>query len=449
MRRPLVLTLALLALLAAAIGAWAYWSAPGAGSAGASSGSFTPATISVAPVGSHSVTVSWSEQASLVPTPLGDGTITYAVQRRLDSGSWAALLDGGCAADKPHGTTSCVDAPPASGSYSYRVVATHATWTATSNVPAPVSVTLDTIAPANAISLSGVTGGAFKDASTVYYRGAAAGSFTLTNAVSDSGSGPASSQTAALTGTSTGWSHSPSTVSSPAGGPYVSNAFSWSASTTSAPGETVTGSDGAGNTTQTALTFTADDVAPGGGGVDATGLVGTNGRYSTSTSLSVAFSAGTDAGSGMATSGAQLRRSTAPLESTSNGNGVCVVPYSDSVLVQDDPVSPVADVAPAAPACYRYEYVVFDGVGNKTIYTGLNIKIDTTAPAAPTLGYSDLTNVYRNASTLYYRSNASSGAFTVTAAATDATSGIASYAFPILPSGWTATAGALGVNTYS
>ena len=448
MRRPLVHTLALLALLAAAIGAWAYWSAPGAGSASAASGSFMPATISVSALGSNAVTVTWSQQASLVPTPLGDGTITYAVQRRLDSGSWAALLDGGCTADKPHGTTSCVDAPPASGSYSYRVVASHASWTATSNVPAPVAVTLDTIAPATAITLSGVSGGAFKDAATVYYRGAAAGSFTLTNAVSDSGSGPASSATAALTGTSTGWSHSPSTVSSPAGGPYVSNAFSWSASTTSGPGETVTGSDGADNTTQTALTFTADDVGPAGGAVDATGLVGFAGRYSTSTSLSVGFSAGTDSGSGMATSGAQLRRSTAPLESTANGNGICMVPYSDSVLVESDPVSPVTDVLPDQ-ACYRYEYVVFDRVGNKTIYTGLNIKMDTTAPTAPTLAYSGLSNVYRNASTLYYRSNASSGAFTVTAAAADAASGIASYAFPTLPAGWTATAGVRGVNTYS
>lgn len=448
MRRPLVITLSVLAALAAAIAVWAYWTAPGGGTASAASGSLAAATIGLSAADFNSVTVSWSEQASLVPASPASSAITYSVERKLGGGSWVALVAGGCSGTKPHGTASCADAVPVSGSYSYRVVASYYGWTATSNEPAPVSVTVDTAAPANAITLTGITGDAVKDADTVYYRGTAAGSFTLTNAVSDSGaSGPASSRTAALAGTATGWSHTPSTVSSPAGGPYVSNAFAWSASTTSSPSERVTGSDAAGNTTATELTFSADDAGPTGGMVDATGLGGTGARYSSTTALSIAFSAGGDAGAGMATSTRRLRRSTATLTSGGTANGSCGS-FGTAVQVgADDPVSPVAD-APTGQACHRYEYVVSDRLGNSTTYTSPDIKIDTSAPVAPGLAFSAMTNVHRNASTLYYRSAATSGAFTVTAAATDANSGIDGYAFPTLPAGWTRSTGA-DASTYS
>ena len=434
-----------LVLATSALVAWAYWSAPGTGSSSTPSGSLTAATISVPAAALNSVTVTWTQQASLVPVSADNSAITYSVERKLGSGPWAAVVSGGCSGAKPYGVTSCSDAPAVDGSYSYRVVATYHGWTATSNEAGPVTVTIDTTAPANAITLSSVTGGAFKSGATVYYRGVAAGSFRLTNAVSDSGpSGPASSATAVLSGTSTGWTHSPSVVSTPAGGPYVSSAFSWSAATTTSPGETVTGADVAGNTAATALTFTDDSVAPAGGTVDATGLGGTGGRYSTSTGLSIAFSAGTEAGSGLAT-GAQLQRASASLTA-----GSCGTYGAYAQVGANDPASPVANTVPADQTCYRYRYVVSDRVGNPaTTYTSADIKVDTTAPAAPTLAFSALTNTYRGASTLYYRSNATSGAFTVTASATDATSGIVSYAFPTLPSGWSAAAGGLGVNTYS
>jgi len=125
-----------------------------------------------------------------------------------------------------------------------------------------LAVQIDAIAPASSISLSSQTGGSYKSGSTVYYRGAAAGSLRLTNAVTDAGSGGASSTTAALTGTTTGWTHTAGTISTPLGGPYVSSAFSWVAGTTSSPGETVTTADNAGNTTATALTFVNDSTAP-------------------------------------------------------------------------------------------------------------------------------------------------------------------------------------------
>jgi hypothetical protein len=201
--------------------------------------------------------------------------------------------------------------------------------------------------------------------------------------------------------------------------------------------------------TSTATTTVVDASGPTGGSVDATGLVGTGARYSTSTTLSIVLAKGTDP-AGLAASGAKLRRSTATLTSGGTANGSCGSYPAATQIGADDPASPVADTVPAGQACYRYEYDVADTLGNRTTYTSPDIKIDTTAPAAaPTFAFSGLTNTYWSGSTLYYRSNATGGSFTATAGASDADSGIASFAFPSLPAGWTGTAGALGVNTYS
>jgi hypothetical protein len=90
---------------------------------------------------------------------------------------------------------------------------------------------VDTQGPANSITLSNVSpgGSTLKVGTRIYYRGAVTGggSFKLTNAVTDGEAGPSSSTTAALGGTTSGWSHTPSTVSTPAGGPYDSNSFGW------------------------------------------------------------------------------------------------------------------------------------------------------------------------------------------------------------------------------
>ncbi len=321
-----------LVLAGSGVAAWAYWTASGAGGATAASGSFAAATISVPGAGINTVTVTWDQQASVPPDPAQNGDISYAVERKLAGGSWGDVSSGSCSTDRPYGVSSCSDAPPVSGSYSYRAVARYRSWTATSSEQGPVVFTIDT------------------------------------------------------------------------------------------PG-------------------------PSGGSVDAAGLVGTGGRYSTSTALSILLDKGTDP-SGVAPSGAKLRRSTAPL--TSSGDDGSCGSYDASVQVgADDPVSPVATTAPGGQACYRYEYVVADTLGNSTTYTSPDIKIDTSAPGAPALGFSDPTNTHWSDPTLFYRSTAASGAFTLTAAAIDATSGIAAYALPILPAGWTVIAGGRGVNTYS
>ena len=136
----------------------------------------------------------------------------------------------------------------------------------------------------------------------------------------------------------------------------------------------------------------ADVAGPTGGSVDATGLVGTGSRYSTSTTLSLALVDGTDP-SGIADSGAQLLRATGTLTSGGTADGVCGTFGSYTQVGGDDPTSPVADTV-ADQACYSYRYVVMDSLGNTTTYTSPGIKVETTAPAAPTLSYSAFTNAY-------------------------------------------------------
>ncbi|MDQ2967720.1 MAG: chitobiase/beta-hexosaminidase C-terminal domain-containing protein, partial [Actinomycetota bacterium] len=164
---------------------------------------------------------------------------------------------------------------------------------------AGTQIRIDKTNPANALTLSSVSpaGSALKAGNTVYYRGvqAGGGSFKITNTVTDSGgSGPASSATAALGGTATGWTHTPSTVSTPAGGPYDSNTFTWAQSTSSSPTEVVTAADTAGNTTAAAaLTFTNDSTAPAGGGALTVNGTVASGGGSSSYSSSGSFTIGT------------------------------------------------------------------------------------------------------------------------------------------------------------
>ncbi len=302
-------------------------------------------------------------------------------------------------------------------------------------------VRLDVTPPTNSLSLTNVTGGLYPTTgplaggATVYYRGAAAGSFTVRNALADAVSGPSSSATSVLSGGAGGWSHSPSTVTAPAGGPYVSATFSWGAGTPSAPSESVTGTDVADNFASTTLQLTDDSAGPSGGSVDATGLGGTSSRYSTSTTLSVSFAKGGDAGSGVAATGAKLLRASALLTSDGHSNGSCGGYGAFAQVGPDDPSSPFTDNAAGgvtAGHCYRYAYVVPDNVGNSTTYVSPDIKVDTTGPVAPSVSLSGATgNTFVSGNTVYINAQAGrSGGFQVGAATTDGDSGILKVSFP-------------------
>ena len=161
-------------------------------------------------------------------------------------------------------------------------------------------------------------------------------------------------------------------MSDAAGGPYVSAPFSWAAGTTSAPSEAVTGRDVAGNSAVTGLAFTNDSTAPTAGTI--TYADGASGQ-----SVSISFTTGTDAGSGIATR--RLQRATATLSGGSCGSWSG---FADIGAV--GPTSPYVDGS-LAIACYKYRYVVTDRVGNQDVATsGSVVKVGYGGGIASTPG---------------------------------------------------------------
>ncbi len=350
--------------------AWAFWLATTtAGSNGASAATSvnagaTPTASAVGP----SVTVSWA--ASTLAS--GQAVTGYLIKRYDASTLVAQTILSACAGTVT--STSCVESSVPTGTWKYSVTPVFATnWVGAESAKS-ATVTVDATPPTNSITLSNISGGAFLSGSTIYYAGAAAGSLTMRNAVADGGSGPASSQTAALTGMTTGWTHTPSTVSTPAGGPYVSAPFAWTAGTTSGPGEVVTGRDVAGNTTTTSFTFVNDSTAPSAGTISY--LDG----YQPGLSVPVTFAAGTDGGSGLATR--QLQRSYALLT-----NGNCGTFNAFTNIGPDNPTSVYTDTAVSNSTCYKYRFVVTDHVGNQTIATSASVsKVDYAGAVYNTTG---------------------------------------------------------------
>jgi hypothetical protein len=300
--------------------------------------------------------------ATLSQNPNGSGWITASpVQVTLTAtdtgGSGVAAIryttDG---TDPTSSTTAATYSAPISLT-STATVRYHATDVAgNASAAASRSVPIDAVAPGSTVTLSSAVN-AFKNGNVIYFRGSAAGAFTLTSTVTDAISGPASSRTAALAGTSTGWAHTASTVTAPAGGPYVSNAFTWTTGTTSEPAGTVTAVDAAGNTTATPLSFVNDSVAPIGGSISYTS------GYLSSASVSVTWATGTDSGSGVATATGQLQRASAPMTA-----GVCGT-YATFTTIATPVASPYADTTVAASTCNQYRYLISDAVGNQTTYT--------------------------------------------------------------------------------
>jgi hypothetical protein len=157
-----------------------------------------------------------------------------------------------------------------------------------------------------------------------------------------------------------------STVSAPAGGPYVSNPFSWTAATTSAPTQTVISRDVSNNTAQNTLSFVDDSAAP------TPGTVSYPNGYQPDQSVVVTANAGTDSGSGVLT--AQLQRSKAVLTGGTCGE------FDDFVNVGGDDPGTYTDSNVTDGWCYRYRFVVTDRVGNRHIATSSSVaKVDSSS----------------------------------------------------------------------
>ncbi len=349
--------------------AWASWSTHstigghGAGAATSVNRGSTPTAVAAG----ADVSLDWP--ASTLST--GDAVTGYRVARYDAQNSSPETVLAGCAGTRTLRT--CTESGLPDGRWVYTitpVIGTH--WSGPEGPPS-APVTTDSTAPANALTSTALSGNALQSGTTIYYRGTAAGSFTLTNAVTDALSGPASSATAALTGTTAGWTHVPSTVSSPDAGPFVSNGFSWSAGTTGSATEVVTGRDVAGNARTTTLSFVDDSTGPTGG------TISFPDGYQTDPSVTVTFGAGTDNGSGVASG--TLQRAVASLTSGSCGT---FSGYTD--LGSSSPTSPVIDAGVAEGYCYSYRYVETDRLGNQGITTTAAVaKIDPYA-GGPNLG---------------------------------------------------------------
>lgn len=222
-----------------------------------------------------------------------------------------------------------------------------------------VTVRLDTAGPTNSIALTNQSSASsFLTGDTVFYKGNTTGSFALRNSVGDALSGPKSSATAALGGTATGWSHTPSTVTTPTfGSSYDSGAFSWAANTSSSPTEIVTSADIADNTTsRTALTFVNDVSAPTGGSLVV------NGGSSTSSTSAFAITSRTnfsgDLGSGLASS-------VLTVQSESYDGTTCGAPGSGGPFMSPTTVSGTTQPSGVQRGyCYVYTLTGTDNVGN-------------------------------------------------------------------------------------
>ena len=349
-RRLVALPLVLSLTGGAAWGYWAAGSVAGGGGAAAAA-SVGPGTTPAVSATGPGVTVSWG--ASTLSS--GQAVSGYRLTRYDAAALTVQPIGAGCAGTLT--ALTCLETGVPSGSWKYSVTPVFATNWQGAESALSATVTSDATPPVNAITLSGVTGGAYMNGATVYYRGAAAGSFSLTNALTDAGSGPASSQTAALAATPTGWTHSPSTVSAPSGGPYTSTAFSWTAATTSAPTEAVTGRDVRGNTAVTTLSFVNDSTAP------TAGTLSYADGYQPGRAVAIAFTAGADGGSGLAAH--QLQRAAAPLLT----GGTCGTFALFAVVGPVNPVSPYTDRQVTNGVCYTYRYVATDRVGNQAAAT--------------------------------------------------------------------------------
>lgn len=347
--------------------AWAYWTAASLpGGNGLSAAATVPqGATPTTSVTTQNVTVSWAAR-----TLSSGGAVSGYIVKRYDTATLTLQTTlSGCTGTIA--ALTCTESNVPVGSWRYTTTPRFATnWAGAESALSPAQV-VETTPPTNVLSVTASTGNAVLVGTTVYYRGANAGSLTITNALTDAGSGPASSSTAALGGTTTGFSHTPSTVTTPSGGPYVSSAFSWSAGTTSSPTEVITGRDVQGNATTTTLTF-VNNTGPTASISYADGFVSAK-------SVALTFSS---TSTGPAITTRQLQRAQAILT-----GGTCGTFGAYANLGANNPTSIYSDTSVSNSRCYQYRFVVGDALGNSTIATSASIvKVDYATAVSNTAG---------------------------------------------------------------
>lgn len=387
-RLPLVVAVVVVALVATlgmpAPGTWAFWTAPVQGERSSAAQATTvqrvgTPTASVA--AQHDVAVDWPDATLADGTPVSG----YVVTRTSATGG-SVQATGECAGLVT--ASACTEAGVPDGRWTYSVVARYATSWAGPASAASAVVVADTVPPTNALSVTATSGGAALVGSTVFYRGTAAGSMTIANAVSDALSGPAGSATGQIAGGGGRFTHTASRVDTPSGGPFASNPISWTAGTTVTATLGIDGFDLAGNNAPTTLSFVHDGTAPTGGSI---GYATTTRRATTATqaTIPVTLGAPTDgAGSGIPATGRVLERAVAPLSGDTCGA------FGGWSTAQAIPAGTTSvSTTAAVGTCVQLRYVVTDAVGNVAIATGETVKIKP--PYASVVSTNGLLDQYR------------------------------------------------------
>jgi hypothetical protein len=311
--------------------------------------------------------------ASISFTPGTDAGSGLASGSGLLQRSSATLSGGTCgtfgafATDVTNPASPTTSALTSSTCYQYRYLISDVAGNQAIYTNAGV-IKADSVAPTSAFSITSPVG-AFLDTASLqlYYKGNATGSFNLVDAVSDAASGPVSVAFPAIA--TTGWVHNAETVSTPAGGPFSSTSFSWSANPTNPAAKTIAVTDAAGNVANPSISFVSDTTAPVSGAISYT-----NGVLNT-LSVPVTTTAATDAGSGLSAT-TTIKRDVATLTTSTETCGTFPGTFATTVTLVAG-----ADTGVTSGNCYQYQYIVTDKVGNQAIFTSANgAKVDTSGP---------------------------------------------------------------------
>ncbi|MCB0878564.1 MAG: Ig-like domain repeat protein, partial [Thermoleophilia bacterium] len=206
--------------------------------------------------------------------------------------------------------------------------------------------------------------------STLWYNPAQSGSVTVDITASDTGSGVANVTFPDHDGVgNTLWTNT-GLVDTVA--PY-SKTFTWTAGV--APfalgPQTVTATDNAGRSATAGYTVSADTTPPAGGGLNVTDQT----INTTTNSLPITFTSGTDAESGI------WKRELWAATATLQNDGTCGAygPFTNTGMAI--PSSPITVTGLVNATCYMYELHEFDNVSNSTVYTSAGeIRVDLDAP---------------------------------------------------------------------
>ena len=322
---------------------------------------------------SDTATVTVTPPPPTISTHPADPTNSFSASFSFSESSGGYTFD--CQLDGA-GFTPCTSPQPysglADGSHTFQVEAIGAGGT---TPPASYTWLVDTTPPTNSLSLAG---GAYLSGNTLYYNASAPGSFSLTDAVTDLRSGPASATFPAIA--TVGWAHNAETVTSGSGSAptirYQSSAFSWTANPSNPSGYAASSKDLAGNSATTPpVTFVDDTTAPSGGALSVNGTIASGGAGSTSTASSTSFAINsrTDYSEAQTPTQSGLAASTLTVRSESLTGSTCGSPGSGGPFTAPTTIGGTTQPSGITTgACYLY---TLTGTSNDGVATSISTTV--------------------------------------------------------------------------